>query len=75
MSYSEVFNCDICGVMRGPSNHWILAWRDIAYGRIHFSPWDRQLAEDSAFIHLCGETCAATHLTRYISKTREEAAV
>lgn len=72
MSYQQVFRCDVCDAVRGPSNHWLLSW--VCRGNeITFKPWDDTDAEAACHTHLCGETCAATHLTRFIAKSREEA--
>jgi hypothetical protein len=40
-------------------------------GGIFFAEWDMEEAIFGARTHLCGETCAATHLTRFIAKQRE----
>jgi hypothetical protein len=70
MSYQQTFTCDVCGAVRGPSNHWLLS--HMKEGGIFFAEWDMEEAIFGARTHLCGETCAATHLTRFIAKQREE---
>jgi hypothetical protein len=70
MSYQQIFTCDVCGAVRGPENHWWLA--RVVCAVIYFQTWNQRDAENAKATHLCGETCAATHLTRFIAKTRED---
>jgi len=62
----ETYSCDVCGVQRGPSNHWIVAF-PIGI-KMWFSPWNELTIEDDAkgLQHICGQKCASTLLSRTI---------
>lgn len=79
MTYTQVFTCDVCGATRDTENHWTLSFpsRDAETNQsiLCFSSWNDEAAIDPANFHLCGENCAATYLTRFIAKQREEGAV
>lgn len=82
MSYQQTFTCDVCGAVRQESNHWwiaipvVIASQCKSHSELIFRSWDDVLSTERATIHLCGESCAATQLTRYFAaqKTRNEAA-
>jgi hypothetical protein len=63
----EAYKCDVCGVGRGPSNHWLLA--DI-HGTTEessalFYRWDDEL-NDGYMKHICGQGCASILLGQTI---------
>lgn len=68
--------CDVCGVIKQPSNHWYYAEirpdtpeEDNAVFTIW--PWDYP-AEDRSkpYIHLCGQACAARKLNEFLSPSQ-----
>jgi hypothetical protein len=74
MAASITCTCDVCGVVRGPSNHWLMANvksmltharedGDMIVGvreniGISFAVWDDKLIHDAEFKQLCGIGCA-----------------
>jgi hypothetical protein len=70
MSYQQTFTCDVCSAVRGPENHWLLA-REFNDGTVVYEAWRHDSAICGSRTHLCGDICAATHLTRFIAKQRE----
>ena len=69
MSLSERIACDICGVQKQESNHWIMWVRSNGPG-LAFSVWDSESYRDVG--HLCGETCAGKMLAKSITEWREK---
>jgi hypothetical protein len=67
MSLSERIACDICGVQKQESNHWIMCVRE--HGWVKFLPWDGFYRDVG---HLCGETCAGKLLAKSITEWREK---
>ena len=63
--------CDICGVERGPGNHWLLAFVDVSdKPSITFYPWNDVAAEGITVKHLCGAGCAAKALSATVGEWR-----
>ena len=69
MSLSERIACDICGVQKQESNHWIMWFQSDGPG-LAFSVWDSESCRDVG--HLCGETCAGKMLAKSITEWREK---
>jgi hypothetical protein len=69
MSLSERIACDICGVQKQESNHWIM-WFQSDGTDIGFAAW--VLEEYRNLGHLCGETCAGKMLAKSITEWREK---
>jgi hypothetical protein len=63
-----VYKCDVCGTVRGPENHWLLADESSRSGVFILVPWD-DYAPD-ADKHLCGAVCAHKILDRYLESLR-----
>jgi hypothetical protein len=59
------YTCDVCGTEKQPSNGWILA-RNTKSG-IWFNKWAEDLETVDSMTHLCGDECAAKHLSRFLS--------
>ena len=70
MAATATFTC-VCGIQKGPSNHWILATRTA--NTIRFIPWDWSLAFNDDVVVLCGEGCAAALLSRSMGEWKEKA--
>lgn len=73
MAVTEKVTCDVCGVERQESNHWLVASSSIYDGvavRSEFSvrPWD---GEYRHLQHLCGEGCAGKLLAQKIAEWRQ----
>jgi len=66
MAFSQKVTCDVCGIERGPSNHWIL-YIIAPAGNIIFSAWDASYRITG---HLCGSGCAAKLLSQKIEEWR-----
>ena len=57
MAARVVITCDVCGVERGPSNHWLLSKVELQMGRpagITICNWNEELAKDDRYKHICG---------------------
>ena len=72
MSWRLMCKCDVCGVVRGEANHWILYSQAAPRGFISFGPWSDDAAKTHG--HLCGEQCANKLLHRRLRPALEEAA-
>lgn len=60
----EGYKCDICGVDRGPTNHWLLGL--VMNSALHLYPWDVELDGKDAMKHICGLTCASKMLSQTV---------
>jgi hypothetical protein len=67
----DAFKCDQCGVLRGPSNHWLMSAS--ATGGITFKPWEDHETGDTRLKHICGVSCAATLLSQTLDGWRTTA--
>lgn len=66
MAVKETIECDQCGTVRGPSNHWILVKTDD--GTVNFAPWNDDYKEYDK--HICGEACVSKLLSQKIAEWR-----
>lgn len=67
MSYQTTFTCDVCGRVKGETNHWFVALHPVG---IWFGPWSENRARQPKSVHLCGETCACIHLSEFLSELK-----
>ena len=75
MTWTETFNCDICGKQKGSVDHWWLAWtepqspHDNAPRRemLKIYPWENMLAHDATAKHLCGQACLQKLVDRWMN--------
>ena len=75
MTWTETFNCDICGKQKGSVDHWWLAWsetyspHDDAARRqmLKIYPWENMLAHDATAKHLCGQACLQKLVDRWMN--------
>ena len=76
MSYSESYECDVCGDQKGEEGDWWLAWLDCFPGAkpednqplIKLTRWERGQARTPGVKHLCGARCAGTLLDRWMNE-------
>lgn len=64
MAAISAYVCDVCGVQRGPSNHWLVCDRDPLSFII--SPWNEYVAGSATTKHICGTGCALKLLSSTI---------
>jgi hypothetical protein len=75
VTWTETFNCDICGKQKGSTDHWWLAWTEPytphpdAPERRMFKiyPWENMLAHDAEAKHLCGQACLQKLVDRWLN--------
>ena len=75
VTWTETFNCDICGKQKGSTDHWWLAWTEPysphpqAPERHLFKiyPWENMLAHDATVKHLCGQACLQKLVDRWLN--------
>jgi glutathionylspermidine synthase len=80
MTWTETFNCDICGKQKGNTDHWWLAWTEKysphtdAPAREMFKvyPWENMMAHDADAKHLCGQACLQKLLDRWLNAEMSE---
>lgn len=61
--------CEECGIEKGEGNRWFeLRWTPTRAP--YFLEWTRE-AEQPETHHICGETCAHTVLSKYLTTRRE----
>jgi hypothetical protein len=61
----EVYKCDVCGTVKGESNHWYIGSFDPAAFNIY--PWEGERRGDW-IKHICGQQCAQKFLENWLSK-------
>jgi len=64
----QIFKCDVCGAVRGPSNHWLVVTEDSE--GCWFLPWSEDEATASEAKHICGAVCSHKVLDRYLESLR-----
>src|SRR4029077_6391216 len=65
VTWTETFNCDICGKQKGSVDHWWLAWTELYSPHpeaperhlLKIYPWENMMAHDATVKHLCGQAC------------------
>lgn len=75
MTWTEMFECDICGKQKGSVDHWWLAWTELhrphaeAAERQLFKiyPWENMMAHDASVKHLCGQACLQKLVDRWLN--------
>lgn len=75
VTWTETFNCDICGKQKGSTDHWWLAWVEPysphpeAPERHMFKiyPWENMMAHDTSAKHLCGQACLQMLVDRWLN--------
>jgi len=75
VTWTETFNCDICGKQKGSVDHWWLAWTEPysphaeATERQMFKiyPWENMMAHDATVKHLCGQACLQKLVDRWLN--------
>ena len=63
MSIETLYKCDVCGAVRGESNHWFAVGK--LTGAIVVIQWDRAILEGAT--HICGQKCAHALLDRWLA--------
>lgn len=69
MSLLIVPTCDICSKPKGATNRWFVAFRrmpvkGLGTCRTVIFDWSAKLAQSKRAIHICGEGCVSTFLSR-----------
>lgn len=75
VTWTETFNCDVCGKQKSSTDHWWLAWTELysphpeATERHMFKiyPWENMLAHDANAKHLCGQACLQKLVDRWLN--------
>ena len=75
LTWTETFNCDICGKQKGAVDHWWLAWNEPFSPHaqaperqmLKIYPWENLLAHDSTAKHLCGQACLQKLVDRWLN--------
>ena len=75
MTWTETFNCDICGKQKGTVDHWWLAWSEpfLPHAEaperpmLKVYPWENMLAHDADARHLCGQACLQKLVDRWMN--------
>lgn len=75
MTWTETFNCDICGKQKGSVDHWWLAWTEgvSPYPQapqremLKIYPWENMMAHDADAKHLCGQACLQKLVDRWMN--------
>lgn len=68
MGVETTVRCDQCRIERGPANHWLLLWRNVA-GHIEIAAWDwAMVLADDRKLSLCGQDCLHRVLSRKMSE-------
>ncbi len=65
--------CDVCGILKQPSNHWYYAMLNVSGPCFTILPW-HEIAEDRAradVVHLCGQACADKKLAEWMNPKPE----
>ncbi len=61
----ESFTCDVCGAVKGTTNHW---WRVYVDGvALSVIGWDARAEWDKEF-HICGEACALKKVSEFMGR-------
>ena len=73
MINSEHTTCDICGAVKGVTNHWQVAIQAEDMGGIMFVPAEEATAQRNlphiTIQDICGQACATKRLSQYLSTT------
>jgi len=75
VTWTETFNCDICGKQKGSVDHWWLAWSEPYRPHqeaperpmLKIYPWENMSAHDSTAKHLCGQACLQKLVDRWMN--------
>lgn len=75
LTWTETFNCDICGKQKGSVDHWWLAWNEPFSPHaqaperqmLKIYPWENMLAHDATAKHLCGQACLQKLVDRWLN--------
>lgn len=69
MSIETKYVCDVCGAVRGETNHWFVA--NVGNAGYHVRPWGLAEAEDRLLYddakHLCGAQCIHALLDQFLT--------
>lgn len=80
MTWTETYQCDVCGVSKNEDDpDWWLASSDAIspvanapeQQEMRFTPWNGLLSHGPGVRHLCGARCAQTELDRWMTPIRE----
>jgi hypothetical protein len=81
MTWTESFQCNICGKKKGDVDHWWISWVDIVQPsdveepkpKLQLLPWSELMARHPDVVHLCGGGCALKEAERWMTSTSEAA--
>ena len=79
MSLLTIPTCDICGKQKGQTNKWFVAFRGALLkgaGRCKFAvfEWTDRIAARKNAIHICGEGCLSTFISREMANRTDSVA-
>lgn len=63
---ASVYICDICGTVKGETNHWFSAYGADRIGCLTIGGF-----EERNGIHLCGEACVQKWVSKQLSGMKE----
>jgi hypothetical protein len=77
VTWTETFNCEICGKQKGTVDHWWLAWNEgyrphemaAEKQMMKIYPWENMLAHDATVKHLCGQACLQKLVDRWMNSS------
>ena len=67
MRNPDAFNCDVCGRLRGATNHWLVLLVTSFDGHLVIAEWDRAVAEAEGAKHACGNSCTQKLVERWLA--------
>jgi hypothetical protein len=83
LTWTETFNCDVCGKQKGNVDHWWLVWiepyrpHEQAAERqlLKIYPWENMSAHDADVKHLCGQACLQKLVERWLNSESASASL
>jgi len=64
MATKTQYTCDVCGKLKGTTNHWYVLF--IGVGKIVIWPWKD--AHQPGALHICGEACLLKKISERLGR-------
>jgi hypothetical protein len=66
MKKPDAYLCDMCGIAKGATNHWLMLLASLEGRNLQITPWDREGADVEGAKHACGNSCTLKLVDRYL---------
>lgn len=77
MKLPAPYQCDVCGKIKGESNHWWLVIKNlfttfegVKVANLLILQWEQKLVDSNSYYHLCSQSCVHKKVDEFMEGIR-----